>query len=231
MNDIVLEPLASSEAVLVGDEKDLGVALVDMGGGTTDISVFQDGSVKHSAVLSLGGYHLTNDAAVGLRTPFEQAERIKRRFGCAAARKLVADEVLVVPSVGGRAPREISRKMLAEFLEPRVEEILTLVRQELARANYLTRIPSGIVLTGGSSALEGFPEVAEEVFKLPVRRGIPRGIGGLVDRVQGPEYATGVGLAIHGSRSHTKTRFRIYDGSAFRKVRARMREWFSGELG
>ena len=231
VNDIVLEPLASSEAVLVGDEKDLGVALVDMGGGTTDISVFQDGSVKHSAVLSLGGYHLTNDAAVGLRTPFEQAERIKRRFGCAAARKLVADEVLVVPSVGGRAPREISRKMLAEFLEPRVEEILTLVREELARANYLTRIPSGIVLTGGSSALEGFPEVAEEVFMLPVRRGIPRGIGGLVDRVQGPEYATGVGLAIHGSRSHTKTRFRIYDGSAFRKVRARMREWFSGELG
>jgi cell division protein FtsA len=231
VNDIVLEPLASSEAVLVGDEKDLGVALVDMGGGTTDLSVFQDGSVKHSAVLSLGGYHLTNDAAVGLRTPFEQAERIKRRFGCAAARKLVADEVLVVPSVGGRAPREISRKMLSEFLEPRVEEILTLVREELARANYLTRIPSGIVLTGGSSALEGFPEVAEEIFTLPVRRGIPRGIGGLVDRVQGPEYATGVGLAIHGSRSHTKTRFRIYDGSAFRKVRARMREWFSGELG
>jgi cell division protein FtsA len=231
VNDIVLEPLASSEAVLVGDEKELGVALVDMGGGTTDLSVFQDGSVKHSAVLSLGGYHLTNDAAVGLRTPFDQAERIKRRFGCAAARKLVADEVLVVPSVGGRAPREISRKMLAEFLEPRVEEILTLVREELVRANYLTRIPSGIVLTGGSSALEGFPEVAEEVFMLPVRRGIPRGIGGLVDRVQGPEYATGVGLAIHGSRSHTKTRFRIYDGSAFRKVRARMREWFSGELG
>jgi cell division protein FtsA len=231
VNDIVLEPLASSEAVLARDEKDLGVALMDMGGGTTDLSVFQDGSVKHSAVLSLGGYHLTNDAAVGLRTPFEQAERIKRRFGCAAARRLLADEVLVVPSVGGRAPREISRKMLAEYLEPRVEEILTLVREEMQRADYLKRIPSGVVVTGGSSALDGFPEVAEEIFKLPVRRGVPRGIGGLVDRVQGPEFATGVGLAIYGSKGRQKTRFRIYDGSTFRKVRARMREWFSNELG
>ena len=201
-----------------------------MGGGTTDLAVFQDGSIKHTAVLSLGGYHLTNDAAVGLRTPFEQAERIKRRFGCAAPRFLAADELLVVPSVGGRAPREISRKMLSEFLEPRIEEILTLVRDELARADLLNSIPSGVVVTGGSSSLERLPELAEEVFELPVRRGIPRGVGGLVDRVQGPEFATSVGLALYGSKQRAKPRFRVYDGSTFRKVRARMREWFIGEL-
>jgi len=229
--DIVLEPIASSEAVLVRDEQQLGVALVDIGGGTTDLAVFQGGSIKHSAVLSLGGYHLTNDAAVGLRTPFDQAERIKRRFGCAAPRFLAHDELLVVPSVGGRAPREISRKMLSEFLEPRIEEILTLVREELNRTGFQGSIPCGVVVTGGSSALEGLPDLAAEVFELPVRRGTPRGVGGLVDRVQGPEFATGVGLALWGSKRKSKPRFRVYDGSTFRKVRERMREWLYGEIG
>jgi cell division protein FtsA len=228
--DIVLEPLASAEATLSPDEKELGVALIDLGGGTTDVAVFADGAIKHTAVLSLGGSHLTNDAAVGLRTPFDQAERIKRRFGCAASRFLPRDELLTVPSVGGRAPREVSRKILAEFLEPRVEEILSLVREELARTGHLAHIPSGIVVTGGSSALEGLPELAEEIFELPVRRGTPRGITGLVDRVQGPEFATAVGLAIHGSKHAGKPRFRVYDGSSFRKVRSRMREWFYGEM-
>jgi cell division protein FtsA len=228
--DIVLEPLASSEAVLAPDEKDLGVGLVDCGGGTTDLAVFIDGAVKHSAVLSLGGYHLTNDAAVGLRTPFDQAERIKRRYGCAAARYLASDEILVVSSVGGRAPREISRKMLAEYLEPRAEEILTLVRDELLRSGYMNHIPSGLVVTGGSSALDALPELAEEIFELPVRRGLPRGVCGLVDRVQGPEYATGVGLVLYASKRQTPTRFRIHDRSIFQKVRSRMREWFYGEL-
>ncbi len=228
--DIVLEPLASSKAVLAPDETELGVALIDLGGGTTDLAVFQSGSIKHSAVLSLGGYHLTNDAAVGLRTPFDQAERLKRRFGCAAARYMPREELLVVPGVGGRPPREVSRKTLAEFLEPRVEEILTLVHEQLGRAGYLGRIPSGIVCTGGSSALEGLPELAEEIFELPVRRGIPRGIGGLADRVRGPEFATGVGLAMWGSKRRARPRFRIYDGSSFRKVRARMRDWLYGEL-
>ena len=223
------EPIASSQAVLATYERQLGVALVDIGGGTTDLAVFQSGSIKHSAVLSLGGYHLTNDAAVGLRTPFDQAERIKRRFGCAAPRFLATDEPLVVQSVGGRAPREISRKLLAEFLEPRIEEILTLVREELMRSGFAGTIPCGVVLTGGSSALERLPDLAEEVFELPVRRGTPRGIGGLVDRVQGPEFATGVGLALWGSQRKAKPRFRVYDGSTFRKVRARMREWLYGE--
>ena len=230
MIDIVLEPLASAEATLAPDEKELGVALIDLGGGTTDVAVFADGAIKHTAVLSLGGYHLTNDAAVGLRTPFDQAERIKRRYGCAAARYLPREELLTVPSVGGRAPREVSRKILAEFLEPRVEEILSLVREELTRSGHLGNIPSGIVVTGGSSALEGLPELAEEIFELPVRRGTPRGISGLVDRVQGPEFATAVGLALYGAKRRGKPRFRVYDGSSFRKVRTRMREWFYGEL-
>ena len=228
--DIVLQPLASSEAALAPDEKQLGVALVDIGGGTTDLAIFEAGSIKHSAVLSLGGYHLTNDAAVGLRTPFDQAERVKRRFGCAAPRFLQQDELLVVPSVGGRAPREVSRKTLAEFIEPRIEEILILVREEITRNGFLGSIPCGIVLTGGSSALDKLPELAEEIFELPVRRGIPRGISGLVDRVQGPEFATGVGLALWGSKNRARPRFRVYDGSHFRKVRSRMREWLYGEL-
>lgn len=228
--DIVLEPIASCEAVLAPDERELGVALIDMGGGTTDLAVFQDGAIKHSAVLSLGGYHLTNDTAVGLRTPFEQAEQVKRRYGCAASRFLPSDELLVISSVGGRAPREISRKMLSGYLEPRAEEILMLVREELARSGFLANIPSGVVLTGGTSALEALPELAEEIFELPVRRGIPRGVSGLVDRVQGPEFATGVGLSLYGSKRQTRARFRIYDGSTFRKVRSRMREWFYGEL-
>ena len=228
--DIVLQPLASSEAALAPDEKQLGVALVDIGGGTTDLAIFEAGSIKHSAVLSLGGYHLTNDAAVGLRTPFDQAERVKRRFGCAAPRFLQQDELLVVPSVGGRAPREVSRKTLAEFIEPRIEEILILVREEITRNGFLGSIPCGIVLTGGSSALDKLPELAEEIFELPVRRGIPRRISGLVDRVQGPEFATGVGLALWGSKNRARPRFRVYDGSHFRKVRSRMREWLYGEL-
>ena len=146
-----------------------------------------------------------------------------RKFGCD-----VKTTYSFVPSVGGRAPREVSRKLLSEFLEPRVEEILTLVRDQLAEAGYLSRIPSGVVVTGGSSALDGLPELAEEIFELPVRLGIPRGVGGLADRVQGPEFATGVGLVIWGSRRRAKPRFRIYGGPSFGRVRARMREWLYG---
>jgi len=227
--DIVLEPLASAEAALAPDEKQLGVALVDIGGGTTDLAIFQEGAIQHSGVLSLGGYHLTNDAAVGLRTPFDQAESIKRRYGCASKRMLTHDELLVIPSVGGRAPREVSRKDLAEFLEPRVEEILTLVRNEVQRADFLDKIPCGLVLTGGSSSLDGICALAEEIFEVPVRQGVPRTTGGLADRVQGPEFSTGVGLALWGSLHAARPRFRIYDGSGFRRVQERMRSWLFGE--
>jgi cell division protein FtsA len=226
--DIVLEPLASAEAVLTEDERELGVALVDIGGGTTDLAVFHDRAIQHSGVMSLGGYHLTNDAAVGLRTPFDEAERIKRRYGCAAKRLIPTDALISIPSVGGGPPREVSRKDLAEYLEPRVEEILSLVKKELLRVNLLARVPCGLVMTGGASSLSGMCSLAEEIFELPVRRGVPREQGGLSECVQGPEFATGVGLALWGAKHASKPRFRIYDGSGFRRVRDRMRAWLFG---
>ncbi len=231
--DIVLEPLASAQAVLAGDERDLGVCMIDIGGGTTDIAVFADGSIKNTAVLGLGGYHLTNDIAVGLRTPFEEAERIKKKFGVASTRYLGSDDIITVPSVGGRRPREISRKILCEIIEPRVEEILSLARQEVEKAGLADRIPSGVVVTGGASALDGIPELAEEVFESPVRRGTPMHIGGLQDVVRSPMYATGVGLVLYGlsqRRADRGTRFRIRDESIFGRVKQRMRDWFYGEF-
>ncbi|MDJ0849375.1 MAG: cell division protein FtsA [Myxococcota bacterium] len=231
--DIVLEPLASAEAALAEDERELGVCLVDIGGGTTDIAVFADGSIKHTWVLGIGGYHVSNDIAVGLRTPFEEAERIKKKFGVASARYLGSDDVLSVPSVGGRRPRQVSRKILCEIIEPRVDEILTLARQEVTKAGLEDRIPSGVVLTGGCSALEGLTELAEEIFEAPVRPGTPTHVGGLQDVVRGPMYATGVGLAIFGasqSRTRAGTRFRIRDDSIFSRVKQRMRDWFYEDL-
>jgi len=231
--DIILEPLASAEAVLAEDERDLGVCLIDIGGGTTDIAVFADGSIKHTSVLGLGGYHISNDIAVGLRTPFEEAERIKKKFGVAAARFLRTDDVITVPSVGGRRPREVSRKILCEIIEPRVDEILSLARQELSKSGLAEKIPSGVVLTGGCSALEGITELAEEVFESPVRRGSPIHVGGLQDVVRSPMYATGVGLVLFGfsqTRVNPQSRFRIRDESIFGRVKQRMREWFFGEF-
>jgi len=227
--DIVLEPLASAEAVLADDERDLGVCLIDIGGGTTDIAVFADGSIHHTSVLGLGGYHVSNDIAVGLRTPFEEAERIKKKFGVASARYLGSDDVISVPSVGGRRPREVSRKILCEIIEPRVEEILSLARQELAKAGLEARIPSGVVLTGGASALEGMADLAEEIFEAPVRRGAPMHVGGLQDVVRSPMYATGVGLVAFGlTRDEPRSGFPIRGGSKFKRVRERMRDWFHG---
>ncbi len=231
--DIVLEPLASAQAVLAADERDLGVCMIDIGGGTTDIAVFQDGSIKSTSVLSLGGYHLTNDIAIGLRTPFEEAERIKKFFGVASSRYLSSDDVLTVPSVGGRRPREVSRKILCEIIEPRIEEILSLARQEIMRDGLIDRIPSGIVLTGGASALAGIAELAEEVFEAPVRHGSPTDVGGLQDVVRDPMYATGVGLVRHGfsqQRSQRYRGFRIRDQSIFGRVKQRMRDWFYTEF-
>jgi cell division protein FtsA len=225
--DIVLEPLASAEATLGSDERELGVCLADIGGGTTDIAVFADGSIKHTSVLGLGGYHISNDIAVGLRTPFEEAERIKKRFGVASARQLASDDVLCVPSVGGRRPRQVSRKILCEIIEPRVDEILTLARQVLVKAGLEDQIPAGVVLTGGCAALEGLTDLAEEIFEAPVRLGIPSQVGGLQDVVRGPMYATGVGLVLYGAtQARSGTRFRIRDESIFGRVKQRMRDWF-----
>ncbi len=230
--DIVLEPLASAQAVLGADERDLGVCMIDIGGGTTDIVVFAEGSIKTTAVLALGGYHLSNDIAVGLRTPFDEAERIKKKFGMASARYLSSDDVLTVPSVGGRKPREISRKILCEIIEPRAEEILSLARREIVKAGLDGSIPSGVVLTGGASALEGIDELAEEIFEGPVRLGMPTNVGGLQDVVRSPMYATGVGLVQFGfgQRPEPASRFRIRDDSIFGRVKQRMRDWFYSDF-
>ncbi|TWJ33133.1 cell division protein FtsA [Geobacter argillaceus] len=226
--DIVLEQLASSEAALSSDEKELGVALVDIGGGTTDIAIFVDGAIKHTSVLSLGGNHLTNDIAVGLRTPMAEAEKIKQKYGCCLASLVGKDETIEVPSVGGRKPRVLSRQLLAEILEPRVEEIFTLVNREIVKSGFEDLIASGVVITGGTTILEGMPELAEQVFNLPVRRGLPQKIGGLVDVVNSPVYATGVGLVVYGSKNVGVHEFPTTqsDDNVFRRVSRRMREWF-----
>jgi cell division protein FtsA len=224
--DIVLEQLASSEAVLSPDEKELGVALIDIGGGTTDIAIFVDGAIKHTSVLSLGGNHLTNDIAVGLRTPMADAEKIKQRFGCCLTSMVGKDETIEVPSVGGREPRVLSRQLLAEILEPRVEEIFTLVNREIVKSGYEDLIASGVVITGGTCILPGMPELAEQIFNLPVRRGVPQDIGGLTDVVNSPVYATGVGLVKYGSRNLQSRNFVIGQTNVFDKVVRRMKEWF-----
>ncbi|MEZ4600174.1 MAG: cell division protein FtsA [Syntrophotaleaceae bacterium] len=227
VSDIVLEQLASSDAVLSPDEKELGVALVDIGGGTTDIAIFVDGAIKHTSVLALGGNHLTNDIAVGLRTPMAEAEKIKKQYGCCMTSMVGKDETIEVPSVGGREPRILSRQLLAEILEPRVEEIFTLVNREIIRSGYEELIASGVVITGGTTILPGMPEMAEQIFNLPVRRGFPQGIGGLIDVVNSPIYATGVGLVKYGSRNMKAHKFMIGQENVFDKVVRRMKEWFS----
>ena len=226
VGDIVLEQLASAEAVLTPDEKELGVALIDIGGGTTDIAIFVDGAIKHTSVLSLGGNHLTNDIAVGLRTPANEAEKIKQASGCCLVSMVGKDETIEVPSVGGREPRVLSRQLLAEILEPRVEEIFTLVNREIVKSGYEDLIASGVVLTGGSAILPGMPELAEQIFDLPVRRGTPLEIGGLTEVVNWPIYATGVGLVKYGSRNLQTRNFVIGDENLFDRVVRRMKEWF-----
>ncbi|MCF6267429.1 MAG: cell division protein FtsA [Desulfuromusa sp.] len=224
--DIVLEQLASSEAVLSSDEKDLGVALVDIGGGTADIAIFSEGAIKHTSVLSIGGDHLTNDIAVGLRTPMAEAEKIKQAYGCCLTSMVGKDETIEVPSVGGREARILSRQLLAEILEPRVEEIFSLVNREITKSGYGDLIASGIVITGGSAILPGMPELAEQIFNLPVRRGNPLNIGGLTDVVNSPIYATGVGLVKYGSMNTKVQNFKIGEKNVFERVTRRMKEWF-----
>jgi cell division protein FtsA len=225
--DIVLEPLASAEAVLTSEEKELGVALVDMGGGTTDIALFHDGSVKHTAVLAIGGNHLTSDIAAGLRTPIGEAERIKQRYGYARTNMVTRDERVEVPSVGGRSARTISRQILCEIIEPRLDEIFQLIRREIAKSGYDGSLASGVVMTGGSTLLPGMVQMAEEVMGMPTRLGVPMHVGGLTDVISSPIYATGVGLVLYGMKRQDKNFFRIRDDNIFGKVRGRMVDWFS----
>ena len=197
-NDIIFSPLASSEAALSQDEKDLGVALVDIGGGTCDIMVFIDGGVAHSSVIGIGGIHVTNDISIGLRTPQESAEVIKKKHGCAVTDLVDASEMIEVPSVGGRAPRRLFRQELAQIIEPRMMEIMEMADRELVMSGRKELLAAGIVLTGGGSMIEGCVEVAERVFNMPVRIGTPRDIAGLKDVVSTSLYSNGVGLLKYG---------------------------------
>jgi cell division protein FtsA len=225
VNDVVLEQLGCSEAVLSPEEKDLGAGVVDIGGGTTDLVIFCNGSIKHTTVLSLAGHHITSDISLGLRTPAEEAEKLKKKYGCALVSMVKKEEMIEVPSVGGRKSRTLSRQTLTEIIEPRVEEILTLVQGEIVRSGYANLIGSGIVLTGGTAIMEGMPEIAEQIFNLPVRRGYPAGISGLTDLVNSPIFATGVGLVVYGSKNRAKSQFRIGETNIFSKVSRRMRDW------
>ena len=225
--DIVLESLASSEAVLSDEERNLGVALIDFGGGTTDMAVFSKGSIKHTSVLALGGDNLTYDISIGLRTPRLEAEKIKIKYGCGLSSMIARDETIEVPGVGGRKARVLSRQILGEIIEPRVEEIFTMIHSELARSGYESMINSGIVITGGSAELAGIPELAEQIFDSPARTGFPKGIGGLVEVVDKPMYATAVGLVIYGAkRDQEGKKFRIRDTNIFGRVMERMKKWF-----
>lgn len=226
VQDIVLEQVASAESVLTSDERELGVAVVDIGGGTTDIAIFVQGSIVHTSVLSLGGNHLTSDIAVGLRTPTAEAEKIKQRYGCAMVSMAGSDEQLRVPSVGGRPARKLPRQILCDIIEPRVEEIFALVGREIQLSGYEDQIASGVVITGGTTSLQGMPELAEQVLNMPVRRGVPEGVGGLVDDIRRPKFATGVGLVLFGARVGADRRFKIREEGIYDKITGRMRSWF-----
>ncbi|MGE0453050.1 MAG: cell division protein FtsA [Vicinamibacteria bacterium] len=228
--DTVLTQLAASEACLTPDEKELGVALVDIGGGTTDIAIFEKGSLWHTAVLQVGGEHFTNDVAVALRTPVNEAERIKKKYGCALTSLIPEEDSIEVPSVGGRKPRIMARQVLGDVIQARAEEICQLVLTEIRRAGFDRSLNSGVVLTGGGSILEGMPEIAEQIFDMPVRRGTPGGIGGLVDVVASPVYSTAVGLVLSGYRNrlgHSLNPGRREGTGRFGRVTGRLRELFA----
>ncbi|MGD8558564.1 MAG: cell division protein FtsA [Gammaproteobacteria bacterium] len=231
VDDIILEQLASSYAVLTEDEKELGVCLVDIGGGTTDIAVFTEGSIRHTAVIPIAGDQITNDIAVALRTPTQYAEDIKKKYACALTQVASPDESIEVPSVGDRAPRRLARQTLAEVVEPRYEELLTLVQNELRRSGFEDLCAAGIVLTGGCSKMEGVIDLAEEVFHIPVRLGMPGNVSGLIDVVKNPIYSTGVGLLIYGSSQQQGELRRERHGEwAAKSLWQRMKNWFQGNF-
>lgn len=227
VNEVVLGPLASAEAVLAPDEKEMGVVLVDIGGGTTDITIYSGGSVVHAASLPIGGNHVTQDIVQGLRTPFVEAEKIKIKHGCALHAMIPKDETIEVPSIGGRKSKGMSRQILAEIIEPRMEEIFDLVKREIAKAGCEDRVASGVVLTGGASALPGSLELAEQVFDYPVTRAtLAHGFGGMADLVKEPAWTTAVGLVLYGNHKRQETRVRLSDEGVLGRMKERMSGWF-----
>ncbi|MFN8062937.1 MAG: cell division protein FtsA [Vicinamibacterales bacterium] len=226
VEDTVLEQLAAAESVLTPDEKELGVALVDIGGGTTDFAIFERGSLWHTGVVAVGGDHFTNDIAVGLRTPVPDAEKIKRRHGCALSSMVEEEETMEVATVGGRKPRVMARRILSEILQPRAEEIFHLLWDEIRKAGYERSLHSGIVLTGGGAMLDGFAEIAEQIFDLPIRRGWPNDTGGLADHVNNPALSTAVGLVLYAHRHHQGDSGRLVGAGAFSRVAVRLRGLF-----
>jgi cell division protein FtsA len=230
VDDIILEQLASSHSVLTDDEKELGVCLVDIGGGTTDIAVFTEGAIRHTAVIPIAGDQVTNDIAVALRTPTQHAEEIKIKYACALTQLASVEETIEVPSVGDRPDRRLARQTLAEVVEPRYEELFTLIQAELRRSGFEDLCAAGVVITGGSSKMEGAVELAEEIFHMPVRLGMPQYISGLVDVVRNPVYSTGVGLLLFGYQNRAIRETEARMGSGFSGVLRRMKSWFQGNF-
>ncbi len=225
VHEMMLQPLASSKAVLADDERELGVCLIDIGGGTTDVAIFTGGAIRHTAVIPIAGDQITNDIAMALRTPTKDAEDIKIKYGC-ALRQLAPDAPIEVPGVGERGSRMLSRQTLAEVIEPRIEELYSLVQTELRRSGFEDALSSGIVITGGSSAMQGMVELGEEIFHLPVRLGLPRNIGGLSAVVKTPRYATGVGLLVYGLEQFQRNEVSRVSSGSFKDVLKNMKDWF-----
>ena len=228
--DLVLQPLASAMAVLTEDEKELGVCLVDIGGGTTDIAVFTDGAIRHTAVIAVAGDQVNNDIAVALRTPPKEAEDLKIQHGCALRQLADAREMIEVPGIGDRPPRTLSRQTLAEFIEPRMEELYSLVQAELRRSGFEELLSSGIVITGGTAAMQGMVELGEEVFHMPVRLGYPRYQGGLSDVMHNPRYATAVGLLMAGLEGRDRDAAPKLGAGSVKDIFERMKSWFKGNF-
>ena len=224
VSEMILQPLASSKAVLADDEKELGVCLVDIGGGTTDVAIFTGGAIRHTAVIPIAGDQITNDIAMALRTPTKDAEDIKIKYGC-ALRQLANDAPIEVPGVGERGTRMLSRQTLAEVIEPRVEELYSLVQAELRRSGFEDLLSSGIVITGGSSAMQGMVELGEEIFHMPVRLGLPRYVGGLADVVKTPRFATAIGLLQYGMEQQQRNAVARMQSASLTDVLARMKAW------
>ncbi|MDO5575452.1 MAG: cell division protein FtsA [Fibrobacter sp.] len=225
--DLVLEPLASSYSVLEKDEKELGVALIDMGGGTTDIAIYFDESIRHTAVVGLGGQNVTSDIAIGMRTPVDRAEEIKKTYGCACASLVKGDEYIGVPGVGGREQREVSRSVLASIIEPRLEEILSLTFREIKKTEYADMLGAGVVLTGGGALMDGIQELAEKVFEIPVKLGEPSGFGGLTEAARSPIHSTGIGLCMYGLENFKKHSGKKSSGDDdnFKRIFSKMKNW------